>query len=159
MLAFKLILLLLMANAAPVLAQNVLGDRWARAVDGNVHLADGRPLLGKSKTWRGLLAALLSCALLGPALGFGLGFSLMFAAASMLGDMLSSFSKRRLGLAASARATGLDQIPESLLPMLLGMAWLDYGFGTVLLSVLVFSLLDVWLSPWLHRLGLRRRPY
>lgn len=159
MLALKLIALLLMANAAPVLAQNALGERWARPVDGGRVMSDGRPLLGRSKTWRGLVAALLGCALLGPALGFDLGFSLAFGCTSMAGDLLSSFTKRRRGLEASARATGLDQVPESLLPMLLGMLWLDFGFGMVAICVLAFTLLDIWLSPWLHRLGVRQRPY
>jgi hypothetical protein len=36
----------------------------------------------------------------------------------MAGDLLSSFVKRRLNLPPSSRATGLDQIPESLLPAL-----------------------------------------
>lgn len=159
MLTAKLIALLLVANAAPVLAQAALGARWAWPVDGGRMLADGRRLLGASKTWRGIAASLVATAVVGALLGLGIGFCLAFAGASMLGDMLSSFIKRRRGFEPSARATGLDQVPEALLPMLLGMAWLDCGLGEVAVAVLAFTLLDVWGSPWLHRLGLRQRPY
>jgi hypothetical protein len=37
---------------------------------------------------------------------------------AMLGDLFSSFVKRRLNLPPSSRATFLDQVPESLFPLL-----------------------------------------
>ena len=43
----------------------------------------------------------------------------ILAAASMAGDLLASFLKRRFGLKVHAQAIGLDQIPEALLPLLL----------------------------------------
>ena len=42
----------------------------------------------------------------------GLGIGLLVAATAMAGDLLSSFLKRRLALAPSSQAIGLDQIPE-----------------------------------------------
>ena len=77
----------------------------------------------------------------------------------MGGDLLSSFIKRRLGLETSARATGLDQIPESLIPALLcardlGLDWLDVATATV-----AFVIGELILSKILYRLHIRKRPY
>ena len=35
----------------------------------------------------------------------------------MAGDLLSSFTKRRMRLASSSMAPGIDQVPESVLPL------------------------------------------
>src|SRR5271166_5320197 len=47
------------ANSAPPLCKRLLGARLARAIDGGLTLRDGYPLLGSSKTWRGLIAAIV----------------------------------------------------------------------------------------------------
>ena len=49
-------------------------------------------------------------------LGFAWTCGLVVASVAMSGDLLSSFLKRRLSLPPSSRATGIDQIPECLLP-------------------------------------------
>jgi CDP-archaeol synthase len=59
------------------------------------------------------------------------------AATAMAGDLLSSFVKRRFGLAPSSKATGLDQIPEALFPLLacrsaLSLTALDIAAGCVI---------------------------
>jgi CDP-2,3-bis-(O-geranylgeranyl)-sn-glycerol synthase len=45
------------ADVAPIAAKHLLGARWQAPLDGGWRFVDGRPLLGPSKTWRGLLAA------------------------------------------------------------------------------------------------------
>ena len=77
----------------------------------------------------------------------------------MAGDLLSSFLKRRLGLQSSSKAVGLDQIPESLLPLLacrqaLSLTALDIVAGTA-----IFFVAEVVLSRFLFRLHVRDRPY
>jgi len=52
------------ANTAPVALARLLGARFARPIDGGLVLRDGHPLLGRSKTWRGLAAAILLAACL-----------------------------------------------------------------------------------------------
>ena len=47
------------ANSAPPLCKRLLGTRLARAIDAGLTLRDGYPLLGSSKTWRGLVAAIV----------------------------------------------------------------------------------------------------
>lgn len=154
-----LLLLLIVANGAPLVASRLLGRWLASPVDGGCHWRDGRPLLGPSKTWRGLVVGTLACAVVAVLLGYGFYFGLLFGALALAGDLLSSFLKRRLGLAASARALGLDQLPEALLPVL--MAWwvLGLGIAQAALVVAVFALLNICLSPLLYRLGIRRQPH
>jgi len=77
----------------------------------------------------------------------------------MAGDLLSSFLKRRFGLPASARATGLDQIPESLLPCIISANRLGLGILDILMVTSTFFVGEIVLSLILYRLHLRRRPY
>ena len=114
----KLLLMLFAANGAPVLATRVLDGHGAWPVDGGRHWCDGRPLFGPSKTWRGLVMALLAAGSLAPLLGWPVGVGLAIGVGAMAGDLLSSFVKRRLGRPSSSQALGIDQIPEALLPLL-----------------------------------------
>lgn len=157
--AATLLVLLALANGTPVLAQRLFRERWARPVDGGRRGPDGQPLLGPSKTWRGLLAGTLGSGLGAALLGPGLAFGLVFGALALLGDLFSSFCKRRLGLASSARATGLDQLPESLLPMIFASWWLSLGLLLPVLVVAVFVVGNMLMSPLLYRLGIRRQPH
>lgn len=154
----QLVVLLIVANGAPVLLRYLLGAP-GHPVDGGLMLSDGRYLLGGSKTWRGLIVAILAAGLVSGIMGLGWWFGLAFGLAAMLGDLLSSFAKRRLGLEAGDRALGLDQLPEALLPTLLAIKQLDAGWVSALGAAVVFTLLNVWGSPLLYRLGIRHRPH
>ncbi len=155
----RLLLLLVVVNGAPILARWLLGSRGAWPVDGGRRFADGRPLLGPAKTWRGLFAALLAGILAAPLLDLSPLLGLELAAAAMAGDLLSSFLKRRLGYASSSMALGLDQIPEALLPALLAMPYLQLSLAEVLWVVALFFAVELLLSRLLYRLGIRREPY
>lgn len=141
------LILVTWANAAPVLARLILGSHWARPVDSGRVFWDGRPLLGPSKTWRGWIASGLTTPLLAQLLGLSLGVGVGVAIAAMLGDLITSFLKRRLGLAASQSASPLDQVPESLLPALILREPLSLTPLAVLLVVLGFVLIDLVLTP------------
>ena len=75
-LIIPVLFLLTLANATPWLVQKLVGDRLAYPVDGNREFVDGKPLLGPSKTLRGISAAILvtmaGAALIG--LGWWIGF-------------------------------------------------------------------------------------
>ncbi len=151
--------LLVVANGAPVVVRDLLGSRLAWPLDAGRRAPDGRRWLGPSKTLRGVLSA-VSCTSLAAAL---VGLPWLVGAEvgllAMVGDVLASFVKRRMGIASSGRAPGLDQIPESLLPaaVLSGPLGLD-GIG-VLVVTAAFFVLEVTISPVLYRLGIRQRPY
>jgi CDP-2,3-bis-(O-geranylgeranyl)-sn-glycerol synthase len=151
--------LLAIANYTPILLKRMLGQRGACPLDGGVTLWDDRPLLGSSKTWRGIAGSLLATTVGALALGLGWGVGALVSACSMGGDLFSSFWKRRLGLSSGGRATGLDQIPEALFPALavrgvLGLSWLD-----VALVVVVFLVGEMALSVLFFKWHLRDRPY
>ena len=155
----QILILLTVANATPVIAKRILGNRFAYPVDGNITLYDGRPLLGPSKTVRGLLLALVVTAAAAPLLGLDVALGLVVGAAAMAGDLLSSFLKRRLEFAPSSRATGLDQIPEVLFPLLACQTALGLGVIEIAAGVVIFLLGGILISRVLFRLRLRDRPY
>ena len=152
-------LLLLVANGAPIIAHKLLGECCAWPVDGQRRFRDGRPWLGPSKTWRGIVAALAVTPLAALLLTLPWWFGALFALATLLGDLLSSFSKRRLGIESMGRATGLDQIPEALLPLLLAQWLLGMSALSVAIGVALFFILEHLLSIILYRLHIRTRPY
>lgn len=158
-LSLQLLLLLGVANSAPIAVKHVLGARWSAPLDAGWHFVDGRPLLGPSKTVRGLAAAVAVTALAAALLGFSLGLGARIGAMAMLGDALSSFVKRRLGITASGRATGIDQIPEALLPLLAMQGALGLSLLQVAAITLAFFALEIPLARLTFRLGLRDRPY
>ena len=92
-------------------------------------------------------------------LGFSPALGIEVGAFAMLGDALSSFVKRRLGVAPSGRATGIDQVPEALLPLLMIRSALDLSWLQIALITLVFFALEIPLSRLMFRLKLRNRPY
>jgi hypothetical protein len=156
---WELLFLIIAANGAPVLAHALLGNHGAARVDGGRVLADGAPLFGSSKTWRGLAAALFAGGLAAPLLGLSVGIGLAAAALAMLGDLLSSFIKRRLRRTPGSPAGALDQVPEALLPGL-GLMWpLGLDALDLVLLVILFTLFSRLASPLLYRLRIRRRPW
>lgn len=159
MLTLKLLLLLLAANGAPILLRKMLGNRYAWPLDGGVRFRDGRPLLGPSKTWRGFLAALLVTGGIAVLLELPFGLGLLFGGCAMLGDVLSSFLKRRLGMPSSGMALGLDQVPESLFPLLAVRGDLGLGAVYIVWLVAMFLLLELVLSRILYSLHIREQPY
>ncbi len=155
----ELLILLAVANGAPVIAKRMFGPRYARPIDANRTFLDGRPLLGPSKTYRGILASLLLTGPAALALGLGLGVGLLVAVGAMAGDLVSSFAKRRLGLASSTQATGLDQIPEALVPLLACRSALSLTTAEIAAGCALFLVGEVLLSRVLFRLHVRDRPY
>ena len=78
---------------------------------------------------------------------------------AMAGGLFSSFCKRRLGLPSSSRASGLDQIPESLFPLLACRNLLGLAPADIVLCLLMFFVGEVVLSRLLFAFRLRDRPY
>lgn len=157
--AVKLFLLIAMANSAPVMGARILGSRFNFPVDGGLILKDGYPLFGKSKTWRGLILALLLTALLAYLLDLGTAVGVIFGLSAMVGDLFSSFIKRRMGKKPSSRAPFIDQLPEAFFPMMVGSFLLDYGWGTIISVSMVFSAAVILLSPLLFQMGIRKKPF
>lgn len=156
---FQSLILISTANGAPVLFARLLGTRFARPIDGGVVLRDGHPLLGRSKTWRGLAAAIVLATCTAVIIGLPWQAGAITGASAMAGDCLSSFVKRRMALESSSMSIGLDQVPESLFPAVASSVYLPLGLTDVIAIVLVFSVGELVMSRLFYAVGLRDRPY
>ncbi len=154
-----ILLLLGCANTMPIAARKIFRHRWEHPVDLGLPWFDGLPVFGPHKTWRGLAASLAGTSLFslftpaGPFNGF------LIASLSMAGDLIASFIKRRLKLRSGARAMGLDQCVEAMLPLVLLRKQLFLSWQEILIITVLFAAVELVISPLLYRLGLRRNPY
>lgn len=155
----QLLVLLLVANGTPVLATRLFGDRLSHPVDCGIRYRDGWRLFGPSKTIRGVVLSIAVTSACAPLVGLEWTTGTLVASAAMIGDLFSSFVKRRMHLPPSSRATGLDQVPESLLPLLFCLPVLSLTVADVLAGVSLFFIGEIVLSRLLYKLRLRRHPY
>ena len=155
----QLLILLMLANGTPVVAKKMVGRHYSYPLDANLTFADGRPVLGPSKTIRGVVLAVLVTTAGASLIGLGWKTGLLVGSFAMAGDLFSSFCKRRLGLPSSSRASGLDQIPEALLPLLACRDLLALTAADILVCVVMFVIGEVVLSRLLYAFRLRDRPY
>ena len=155
----RVLVLVSLANSVPVAAKTLVGERFAWPLDGGIELSDGQRLFGRSKTIRGVLLAVLFAWMAAPLVGIDAGLGAAIGALAMAGDLLSSFLKRRLRRPPSSQALGLDQIPESLFPLLACIGPLGLTARDIAAGVAVFFVGELLLSRLLFRLHLRDRPY
>lgn len=155
----QLLILLTLANGSPVIAKWIFGNHCSWPLDGNIKFIDRRPLFGASKTIRGILVSIIITSVCASLFGLTLTIGFLVATTAMTGDLLSSFLKRRLDLPPSSKAVGLDQIPESLLPLLACSQALALTVLDVVVVTAVFFVGELVLSRVLFRLHVRDRPY
>lgn len=158
-LLMSILLLLGVANGSPIVAANLLKERFSWPLDGGRKLADGQPVFGSSKTIRGVVASICSTTIVALVVGFDWTLGIGVAVTAMAGDLFSSFLKRRLRLKPQAQAFGLDQVPEALLPLLFIQDSLSLSWSEIVVLLTAFLSLQLVLSRLLFRLGVRDRPY
>jgi hypothetical protein len=155
----RLLFLLMLANGTPLIANKLLGNRFSHPLDGGARCPDGQPVFGASKTVRGIFLSFLVTAIAGHWVGLGCKIGALVGGASMSGDLFSSFLKRRMRLPASSRAVGLDQVPESLFPLLACRSTLSLTVSDIVVCVLAFFICEVLISRLLYKFRVRDRPY
>jgi len=149
----------MVANAMPVL---ISGNK---PIDSGALFIDKKPLLGRNKTWEGLLAGLLGAYLVASVisaitgdhcilpLAIGAGFS------ALLGDIVGAFIKRRLGLPPGAPAPLLDQLDfftaTTLYYYLLGVHEVISRPMYILLTALIIVILHVSSNLLAYLAGLK----
>jgi len=149
-----LVCFLLWVNGLPPLVAILLNGRFEQPVDGGRLCVDGQPLLGPNKTMRGVVAGTVGGMLFAPLLGVpwwagGLGGLL-----AMVGDLFSSFCKRRKTIDSGGSAFLLDQLFESLLPLLLFNLFLPLSTIENVIILTLFILLAYGSSRlWLYITG------
>ena len=157
LICLKILILLWLVNLAPPLLAHYLDTRWDTPVDRHRLWLDGRELLGPHKTLRGLAAGIAAGLLVGLLLGLHWWAALAAAGLSMIGDLLSSFIKRRLQIPSGRNVAGLDQVLEGALPLLLLASVYGLGRWQVVLLLAVFCC-GAYAGSWLLHEMLRKRP-
>lgn len=142
-----------------MLAKKILGDRFSRPLDSGARFLDGQPWFGKSKTVRGVLLSVLVTAVGAHLVGLKAKTGVLVGGLAMSGDLFSSFLKRRMRLPASSRASGLDQLPESLFPLLACRRALSLSVRDTAVTVVTFFVGEILISRVLYKFRLRDRPY
>jgi CDP-2,3-bis-(O-geranylgeranyl)-sn-glycerol synthase len=155
----QLAVLLALANGTPVIAKRIMGRFLDQPIDGGATFFDGQPLFGPTKTIRGIAISVVVTTVGALVIGFGWFFGFLIALTAMFGDLLSSFLKRRLRRPSSSRSTGLDQIPESLLPVLACQSALGLTFIDITVVVIIFFIGEIALSRVLFKWHVRDKPY
>jgi len=155
----QILVLLTFANGTPIVAKKIFGSRFALPLDAGIIFFDGRPVFGASKTMRGIVVSILITSAIAPFIGLDLTIGAIVASSAMAGDLFSSFVKRRLNFPPSSQALGLDQVPESLFPMLACRDALLLTIADIALGVGIFFIGELILSRLLFRAHLRDEPY
>jgi len=159
MVYLQVLLLIIAANGAPIIGRLLLEGQWSAPLDGGATFMDGRPVLGKSKTYRGVAFSLVGTVLAADVLGMPWEIGLLVGGLAMTGDCLSSFIKRRLGYDSGGMALGLDQIPESLLPLLGVWGVLSLSAIGIMATVGAFMVFELIFSPILYKFHIRQHPH
>lgn len=137
--AAALWLLVVTANAAPLLGRR-LGH--PTPLDLGLRLSDGRRLLGDHKSWRGVCLSIVSTVAMAWLLELPLGTGIAISLWAMMGDMLASLAKRRFGIDPGRIAPGLDQLPESALPLIM-VGRPELAWTTIAALSLAFMAFDI----------------
>jgi hypothetical protein len=98
LLILKAVVLITIANGSPIIARELFARYFNQPVDQDVVFVDGRPVLGRSKTIRGIMLSIIVATATAPILRLKWTSGLVVGSAAMSGDLLSSFLKRRLSL-------------------------------------------------------------
>jgi len=158
-LLLQLLILLVVANGTAVAAKKLFGVAFARPLDGGARFVDGQPLFGPSKTIRGIVLSVLATSICAALMGLGWRVGILVATFAMAADLFTSFVKRRLRLASSSMAIGLDHVPESLFPLLVSRLLLPLSMLDIVAGVTIFVVGGLILSPILFKLNLRDEPH
>ncbi|SHO46480.1 CDP-archaeol synthase [Desulfopila aestuarii] len=149
-----IVIFLLWVNGLPPLVAILIHGRFENPVDGGRLWSDGRPLFGRNKTVRGVVAATVGGILLAPFLGVPWWAGSLAGFLAMIGDLTSSFVKRRMQIDSGGSVFLLDQLFESLLPLLFFNLFLQLTLLKNFTTLFLFTLVAYTSSRlWLHITG------
>ena len=118
------------ANAAPV----VLGG--GPPLDGGGKWLDGKPFLGSHKTLRGCIVGILAGIFVGAFQGNILA-GLTQGVGAILGDLISSFLKRRWDIAPGESSPLLDQLDFILMAIIISQPFTRASFTEMILIIII----------------------
>jgi len=147
------------ANAIPV----ITGGGYP--IDFGKKFFDGKPILGKNKTFQGFFSGLIIGTTVGLVesafFGYPLFFGLLLSLGALFGDLAGAFVKRRLGLAPGDLLPVIDQVD-----FIIGAILFSFPLSLQILSLeLILAVLII--TPPIHlltnfaayKLGLKNNPW
>ena len=140
------------ANATPV----VLGG--GAPIDGGKLFTDGRPIFGAGKTIRGFVAGLVAGSIVGVLQGAAT-LGLLLALGALVGDLLGSFTKRRLNIPRGGAAPVLDQLGFVVFALLLASPVMLPRWEVILIILLITPPIHLATNFSGYKLGFKSRPY
>lgn len=148
------------ANATPV----VLGG--GPPLDGGKKFIDGRRIFGDGKTVRGFVAGIGAGTAIGVLQGIAKGplshylsLGFLLALGALLGDLMGSFVKRRLGIERGGALPGLDQLGFVVIALLLASPVEVPSWQVIVAIFLITPALHLATNFIGYKLGLKNRPY
>ena len=148
------------ANATPV----VLGG--GPPLDGGKKFIDGRRIFGDGKTVRGFVAGIVAGTAIGVLQGIAKGplshylsLGFLLALGALLGDLMGSFVKRRLGIERGGALPGLDQLGFVVIALLLASPVEVPSWQVIVAIFLITPALHLATNFIGYKLGLKSRPY
>lgn len=141
--SLRALVLLVAANATPVVVAKLARGRGGAPLDFGYVLRDGERLFGSHKTWRGLASGMLVAAIAAAFMRLPVWIGAVFALISLGADALSSAAKRRMKLRPGTECLGLDQFGEAVLPLILFSRPLSLQAAEVFVVTFAFVVLDV----------------
>ena len=155
----KVLLLIIIANGAPIIARSLFRSHFDDPLDFGLKFFDQRPLFGPTKTIRGVFVAVMVTPLAAHMMDINWFTGFVIGLYAMFGDLLSSFIKRRKRYEPSEMALGVDQVPESLLPLIAVQGSLGFSTLEILALVAVFFVVELLISRVLYMVHIRLHPY
>lgn len=147
------------ANGAPV----VLGG--GPPIDLGRKFPDGKRILGDGKTFRGLIAGIIAGTIFGAIqIGIwgreeGIIFVLLLSIGALLGDIVGSFLKRRIGLSRGKAAPGLDQLEFLAVALILGSLVKVPSLETIVTLVIITPAIHLGTNFIGYKMGQKSEPY
>ena len=152
------------ANASPVIFKGKTPMDFGRK------FRDGRRILGDGKTWRGFFGGLLTGTLIAVIqycltpdfygsldTALKLGFALSLGA--LLGDLIGSFIKRRVGMPRGYSAVGLDQWGFLIVALILAYPIKTLSTGQVLFLLAVTPIIHWAANILAYKMGWKNVPW
>ncbi|MFP4586530.1 MAG: CDP-archaeol synthase [Desulfohalobiaceae bacterium] len=156
--SLQILILLGGINLTPALLGYWHRQKEPASLDRGRKLQDNQPIFGPGKTIAGLILALLAGPILALILFWPWWLGLTCAALSMLGDLLTSFAKRRLALDRGTDLPVLDHLPEAALPLIPLSIYLQLGLLHCLFLLLIFCLAG-WQWTRFYKQVLLQKPF
>jgi CDP-2,3-bis-(O-geranylgeranyl)-sn-glycerol synthase len=140
------------ANASPV----IFGG--GAPLDGGVNWLDGKPFLGGHKTTKGTIFGIVIGTIVGLVQGNLLGGALQSVGA-MLGDIITSFLKRRINIEPGESFPLADQLDFILFAVILSYPIQYQSWETTILIIIVTLPLHYLTNVIAYFLGLKKHPW